>query len=67
MKSYLSYNGENYTNHPDTAHVHSSTTLGNIKNKVLAVGGGRTNKVELFDINADTWTEKTSYPWCNAQ
>ena len=63
---YLSYNGEKYTNHPDSAYDHHGTSLGDIDNEIVAVGsfGGNTN-VEIFDINSNTWTTKTSYPFCS--
>ena len=43
------------------------TTLGNIENKVVAVGSwvAGNAKVEIFDINSDTWTSKTSFPFCS--
>ena len=53
---YFSYNGEKYTDHPSTVNDHYLTTLGDIENKILAVGGWSTsnNKVELFDISSNT-------------
>ena len=66
----FSYNGEKYTNHPNSVNDHFGTTLGNIENKILAVGGSpdssstRNNKVELFDIESNTWTTKTSFGFC---
>ena len=68
----FSYNGEKYTNHPDSVNGHFGTTLGDIENKILAVGGspdvvdGANNKVELFDISSNTWTAKTSFPYCSS-
>jgi len=43
------------------------TTLGDIENKVLAVGDGGSpnNKVEMFDINSNEWTTKTSFPFAS--
>ena len=62
----LSFNGNDYTNHRDTVNDHNWTSLGNINNKVLAVGGSNTDnkKVEMFDINSNTWTTKASFPYC---
>ena len=62
-----------YTNHPDSNYVHLGTSLGNIDNKVLAVGGvswyehevHEVPLVEIFDINSNAWTSKTSFPYCN--
>ena len=68
---FFSYNGEKYTDHPNSANDHYLTTLGDIENKVLAVGGGsggvspNTNKVEMFDINSNKWTTKTSFPFAS--
>ena len=65
---YFSYNGEKYQNHPNAVNDHFFTTLGDIENKILAVGDSVDNighnKVELFDINSNTWTTKTSFPFC---
>ena len=64
----FSYNGEKYTDHPNTVNDHYQTTLGDIENKILAVGGygPSTITVELFDINSNSWTTKTSYPYCSS-
>ena len=65
---YLSYNGEKYTNHPNSVNDHYLTTLGDIENKVLAVGDGGSpgnNKVEMFDMNSNKWTTKTSFPFAS--
>ena len=69
---YYSYNGERYKNHPPSVNNHYLTTLGNIENKILAVGDGGNNnegnnKVELFDINSNSWTTKTSFPFSSTQ
>ena len=66
MKNF-SYNGEQYTNHPNSVNSHYPTTLGDIENEILAIGGssGKNNKVELFDINSNTWSTKTSFPYCS--
>ena len=59
-------------NHPDTVNDHYATSLGNIDNKVLAVGGYLSsttgnNKVELFDTDTNQWTTKTSFPFCSSR
>ena len=63
----ISYNGQNFTDHPVSADSHSFTSLGNIENKVLAVGcgGSDNNKVETFDINSNAWTTETTFPFCS--
>ena len=70
---YFSYNGEKYTDHPDSVNDHYWTTLGDIENNILAVGGGyvgvpstENNKVELFDINSNKWTPKAPFPFCSS-
>ena len=65
---FFSYNGKDYINHPDTVNDHYRTSLGNIDNKVLAVGGHsvNNNKVEMFDINSNTWTSKTAFLYCSS-
>ena len=63
---YFSYNREKYTDHPNSVNDHWKTSLGNIENKVLALGGlTENNNVEIFDINSNTWTTKTSIPFCS--
>ena len=73
MESFsYSYNGQKYTDHPDSTNDHFETSLGNIGNKVLAVGGSSTAggthnvEVELFDIDSNAWTTKTSFPYCRS-
>ena len=65
---YFSYNGEKYTDHPNSVNEHFQTSLGDIENKVFAVGGYQPDsiKVEVFDINSNAWTTKTSYPYCKS-
>ena len=63
---YFSYNGEKYENHPNSVNDHYKTTLGEIVNKILAVGDQANIKVELFDINSNSWTTKTSFPYCSS-
>ena len=64
---FFSYNGEKYTDHPNSVNDHYLTTLGDIENKVLAVGdgGSGSNKVEIFDINSNKWTTKKSFPYAS--
>ena len=62
---YISFNGQNYMNHPNAVSEHRWTTLGDIENKIVAVGGTRNYKVELFDINSNTWTMQHSFPYCS--
>ena len=64
---YFSYNGEKYTIHPNSVNDHHRTTLGNIENKIVAVGSWspQNRKVEIFDINSNTWTAKTSFLFCS--
>ena len=64
---YLSYDGEKYTNHPNSVYDHFQTTLGNIENKIVAVGSysDQNTKVEIFDINSNTWTTQSSFPHCS--
>ena len=69
---YFSYNGELYTDHPNSPNSHYSTTLGDIENKILAVGeyqssDSKNNKVELFDISSNTWSTKTSFLFCASE
>ena len=64
---HLSYNGETfYQNHKKAVHTHGTTSLGNLDNTVLALGGYKVNnpELELYDIGTDTWTVKTPYPYC---
>ena len=77
ITGFFSYNGKDYyTNHPDTVNDHHAISLGNINNNVLAVGdswsysgiGPRgSTEVEMFDINSNTWSSKTSFPYCSSQ
>ena len=66
---YFSYDGQKYTDHPKTVHDHYITSLGDLENKILAVGSHSTmnTKVELFDIDSNTWTTKSSFPYCSSQ
>ena len=52
-------------NHPDAANRHRHTSLANINNKVLAVSDYATNnQTEIFDIDTNTWTTKSPFPFC---
>ena len=63
---FRSYNGKTYANHPSTTHDHDSIALGDIDNKVLAVGSRSPLNldVEIFDIETNTWKTKTQFPFC---
>ena len=61
---YFSYNGEKYSDHRNSLYDHKYSSLGDIENKILAVGGSLGNEVEQFDINSNTWTTKVSFPFC---
>ena len=55
-------------NHPNSVSRHEWATLGDIDNKVIAVGDHyRNNEVEVFDIKSNTWTMQTSCPYCSYQ
>ena len=58
-----SYNGKTYINYPDTTNDHKMISIGNINNKVIAVGGWSSNELEIFDIATNTWTTKTQFPF----
>ena len=66
LHRYFSYNGEKYTNHPNSVSDHYKTSLGNIENQILAIGDTNNNKVELFDIKSNAWTTKTSFSFCSS-
>ena len=56
--------------HPNAANDHYATSLGNIDDKMLAIGDGHfgNNKVEIFDIISNTWSYLLmSYPYCGEQ
>ena len=40
LNIHFSFNGINYTDHPNTINEHFRSQLGNIDNKVFVVGGG---------------------------
>ena len=68
---YFSYNGEQYTNHRNSINPHWQTKLGDIENKILAVGAvgdmDKYYKVELFDISSNRWSTQTSFPFCSSE
>ena len=59
------YDGIIFHNQANSKHAHSTTTLANIDEAPLAVGGSNptTNKAETFDIATNTWTEVADYPY----
>ena len=61
---YLSYDGKEFEIHPDSVYSHNPTTLGNIENQAIAIGGGANTEVELFNIANNTWTTQTQFPYC---
>ena len=71
---HFSYNGAQYKDHPNTVNDHYQTTLGDIGNRILAVGSydpkdsiDNNNKVELFDITKNAWETKSSFPFCSSK
>ena len=65
-KTSLSYNGKYYDDHPDSAFSHYKAPLGNIENKVVAIGnyGEPGHKSEIFDIPSNKWTTQNDYEFC---
>ena len=63
-----SYNGVDFSDHQSAVNDHHATTLGNLDNKVLAVGGWSTdnNEVELFDTSSNVWTTKSPLSFCSS-
>lgn len=67
----FSYNGQKYDDHPDSSYYHSMSSLGNIDNRIISVGGSSgTNQVpprmvELFDITSNSWMVKGTFPYCS--
>ena len=60
-----SYDGNIFHIHADSKNGHYQTTLANIEGSPLAVGGygPSINKAETYDIETNTWTEVTDYPY----
>ena len=60
-----SYDGDIFHNQADSKSEHYFTTLANIDDAPLAVGGydSNTNKAEILDISSNTWTEVADYPY----
>ena len=62
----LSYNGISYTDHPNAAYDHALTTLGNLNNEALAVSTQYYHlETEVFNINSNTWSRQTPFPYCS--
>ena len=67
----FSYDGFIFHHHRDSKYGHPSTSLATSEGSPLAVGGESIyghdfdghNKVEKFDISANTWTEVDEYPY----
>jgi len=69
-KKCISYNGKEYADHPDSVDGHYSTSIANMNNDLIAVGGwaGKgtgSNELEIFDTSTNTWTTKTPFPFCS--
>ena len=63
--SLFSYDGIIFHNQADSKNGHYWTTLANIDDTPLAVGGASptTKKAEILDISSNTWTEIAEYPY----
>ena len=63
----FSYDGVIFHNQADAKNGHHRTSLTNIDEAPLAVGGynSDTNKAEILDIASNTWTEIAEYPYHN--
>ena len=61
----FSYDGLIFHNQADSKNGHYFTTLANIDDAPLAVGGqsSNTKKAEILDISSNTWTEVADYPY----
>ena len=61
----FSYDGIIFHNQADSKNGHYQTTLANIDDAPLAVGGYGPNikKAEILDISSNTWTEVADYPY----
>ena len=66
---FHSYNGKSYFDHPNAINDHWYTSIADIEGKMLAVGGQSPDnkKTEIFDIDTNTWTEKSEFPFCSEQ
>ena len=63
----ISYNGTIFQNHSDSFLEHypwHHGGLGNIRNQVVAIGNN--SEVEIYDINNNTWAQKTTFPLCSS-
>ena len=62
----ISYNGTIFQNQSDSTFEHypyHQGGLGNIKNRVVAIGNN--SKVEIYDIKSNSWAQKASFPLCS--
>ena len=66
-ETFYSYDGKNYFDHLNAINHHSHTPIADIEGKLLAVGGHSpdNNKTEIFDIDTNTWTAKSEFPFCS--
>ena len=51
--------------HADSKTEHAATTLANYDGSPFAVGGSEpdSNKVEVYDISANVWSDASEYPY----
>ena len=61
----LSYDGNVFHNQANSKNGHYYSTLANVDDAPLAVGGYNPliKKAEIFDISSNTWTEVADYPY----
>ena len=63
----LSYDGAAFHQHADSNHGHYITSLANSNGSPFAVCGQSestyTNKTEIYDVLANTWTVTAPYPY----
>ena len=67
MIKKLSFDGILSKPHRSASQGHHATSLGNLNNQVLAVGGesSATLATELMNISSNTWSTKSPYPYCD--
>ena len=65
ISSFLSYDGLAFRNHASSKNDHQLTTLANYNGSPFVVGSYSpgNNKVELYDITTNIWTEKEDYSY----
>ena len=66
FKLYLfSYDALAFRNHADSNYDHYLSSLANHNGSPLVVGASSpsTNKVEIYNIPTNTWTEAEDYPY----